>query len=285
TEITAEVFKRRYAVYEVPISYNGRSYDEGKKIKWTDFFRCVFWLLRSISRGINVGESTLLRMRMMKNNNRWTFKKIEPFLGKKVLELGSGIGTFSRYLIARGRSLTLTDINPAYINHLQNRFGANPSVDIFEADIGIINEVLAGSSFDTIVGINVLEHIEKDSDSISRLKVLLKDEARLVLVVPAHRFLFGRFDQNLHHRRRYSKKELTAKLEEKGFLIEKIEFMNALGALGWFLNFKILKRKSMPAFSTRCFDRLIPLVACCEKCIKFPFGLSLFCVAKKRIDK
>ena len=50
TEITAEVFKRKYRVYEVPISYNGRTYEEGKKIRWTDFFPCLFWLIRSALR-------------------------------------------------------------------------------------------------------------------------------------------------------------------------------------------------------------------------------------------
>src|SRR4030042_1075394 len=71
TEITAEVFKRRYRVYEVPISYNGRGYDEGKKITWTDFFRCMYWLLRSMARGIDTGESALVRMQAMRNNNSW----------------------------------------------------------------------------------------------------------------------------------------------------------------------------------------------------------------------
>ncbi|MFH0807434.1 MAG: SAM-dependent methyltransferase, partial [Elusimicrobiota bacterium] len=103
---------------------------------------------------------------------------------------------------------------------------------------------------------------------------------RLVLIVPAHKALFGSLDERVGHCRRYSKEELVNKLRKECFSVEKTEFMNFLGAVGWFLNFKILKRKRMPKISILFFDKLIPLIALSEKYIKFPFSLSLLCVAK-----
>ena len=72
-EITGQLFKRRLRVYEVPISYDGRTYDEGKKITWRDFFRALYWLIRCRFETLDVGEDTLSRMKLMENNNRWIF--------------------------------------------------------------------------------------------------------------------------------------------------------------------------------------------------------------------
>lgn len=280
TEITAEIFKRRYRVYEVPISYDGRTYEEGKKIKWTDFFNCLYWLLKPIFRGIDVGEDTLLKMVTMRNNNRWTYDKIKPFLGRKVLELGSGIGTFSKYLIAGDREITLTDINEEYINYLKKRFISNPWIKILNTDIYYLDEVLGDDRFDTVVGINILEHIDDDVGMIKKLKKVIIPAGKLVLIVPAHKKLFGSLDRKLGHYRRYSKKELEEKLKAGDFNIEKIEYMNFLGAIGWFIEYKLFKRERMPQITIKLVDKLIPIVALVEKYIKFPFGLSLVVVAK-----
>lgn len=279
-EITAEIFKRGCKVYEVPISYNGRSYDEGKKITWKDFFRCVYWLFRSVLRGVDVGKHTLLRMTLMPNNNIWTYSKIEPFLGNKILELGSGIGTFSKFLVGKTRKVMLTDINPDYIERLKTRFISNPQVSVIKADALKIDEAVGDAKFDTIVAINILEHVEDDTQTIRKLKKIFLGGGRLLLIVPAHNCLYGVFDKNLSHYRRYEKAGLKQLLENEGFCIEKLEFMNSLSAIGWFFTFKLLKRKRMPLSSAVIGDRLIPLVAFTEKYIKFSFGLSLFCVAK-----
>lgn len=279
-EITAEIFKRGYKVYEVPISYNGRSYDEGKKITWKDFFRCLYWLFRAVFRGVDVGKHTLLRMTLMKKNNGWTFSKIEPFLGNDILELGSGIGTFSKFLVGKMQKVMLTDINPDHVENLKTRFISNPKVDVLEADVLKIDEAVGDAKFDTVIAINMLEHVEDDVQAIRKFKKVFAVGGRLLLIVPAHNLLYGVFDKKLRHYRRYEKAGLKQLLENEGFCIEKIEYMNSLAAIGWFLTFKLLRRKRMPLSSVVIGDKLIPLVAFIEKFIKFPFGLSLFCVAK-----
>ncbi len=284
TEITAEVFKRRYRVYEVPISYNGRTYEEGKKIRWTDFFTCLYWLLRSIIRGVDLGEDTLLKTIIMKNNNWWVYKKIEPFLGKKILELGSGIGAISKYLVKKNRKVTLTDINKKYTTYLKRRFVGNPHVEVKNIDILNIDTVFSEGEFDTIIGINILEHIEHDIESIKKLKKVLIKEGNLILLVPAHKSLFGKLDSKLGHFRRYSRDELKTKLKNEGFYIERIEFMNFLGAVGWFINFKLLRRERMSKLVIQIFDGTIPVIAFIERFLKFPFGLYLLCIAKNKLD-
>ena len=283
TEITAEIFKRKYRVYETPISYNGRTLEEGKKIKWTDFFHCIYWLLRASMRTVDVGHETLLKLTAMKNNNAWVYDKVKPFLGKNIIELGSGIGTISRYLIARGRKVTLTEINEEYARYLQSRFSANPSVKIVKADVSGIDKIFDAGSFDSAVGINLLEHIDNDAQLLKGIFKILTPGGKLILIVPAHKALFSRFDRDVGHQRRYSKKELTDKLTEAGFTVEAAEYMNFFSSAGWFINFRIFKMKQMPNFTVKLLDRFIPFIAWIEKYIRFPFGLSLFFAAQKKV--
>lgn len=279
TEITAEVFRRRYRVYEVPISYNGRSFDEGKKIRAADFFGCLYWLLRAVFRGVDAGTDTLLKMRVMKNNNGWTSRKIQPFLGKEVLEIGSGLGTFSSYLVGKGGRVTLMDRNPEYIRYLEERFGGNPRVTVVAGDAQSVDACVGQRKFDTVVLINVLEHIENDRLCIDRVRKILLPGGRLILIVPAHDRLYSEMDKNLGHYRRYERNRLIALLASEGYTLEKIHHMNFLSALGWYATFKIRKAGRMPLSMLRIGDMLIPATELLERKLTFPFGLSLFVVA------
>jgi glycosyltransferase involved in cell wall biosynthesis len=280
-EITAEVFKRGYRVYEVPISYNGRGLDEGKKIKWTDFFSCVYWLLRSMLRGVDVGQDTLLKIRLMKRNNRWTYTMLKPFLGAAILELGAGMGTFSRMLIGRGRRVTLLEANPEYARMLGEQFVGNPDVTILHADAIVVDSAVGTTRFDTVVANNLLEHISDDVNLVQRVARILLPGGRLILVVPAHPRLFGAFDKAAGHYRRYRRADLRKLVESQGFAVETMCYMNALSAIGWFVQFGLLRGKRMPGSSARLVDRFIPAIAAVERAVKPPFGLWLFCVARR----
>lgn len=280
-EVTCEVFKRGQRVYEIPISYEGRSYEEGKKIKWFDFFICLYWLIRARLRSIDIGKETLLRMRIARNNNMWMYNKIKPYLKTNILEIGAGFGTISRYLISKNRNLILMDINQDYVDYLKTRFIGNPYVEVIQTDISNVNVNLKDKKIDTAICINVLEHIERDIDALKNIKDILIEGGNLAVTVPAHKNLFGTMDKELRHYRRYSKEELFHRLEDAGFIVEKIEYLNLLGAIGWFINYKIFKRKHMPVLSIWVFDKLIPLISKIEKYLKIPFGLCLFAVARK----
>lgn len=285
-EITAQVFKHRMRVYEVPISYNGRDYDEGKKITARDFFRSVGWLLRCLNAPADIGAETLYQMKALKNNNRWLLDQITPYLGKNILEVGSGIGNLSHLLTAPlakpGQVFILTDINDTYLESLRAKFIGNPDVVVLKHDIAADDPgPLAARRIDTIVNINVLEHIPNDDLALSNMFRILAPGGRLLLAVPALKFLHGTLDKNLDHVRRYEKDELRAKLEKNKFLVEKISFHNALATAGWYLNGRVLRRKMLPGFQGRCFDALVPLLKKLENKLRLPFGLSLIAICKK----
>ncbi len=282
-EITAEVFKRKLRVYEVPISYSGRTYDEGKKIKGQDFFTIVYWLAKSFLRGIDVGSDTLFKMRLMQNYNRWLYKKLKPFLGKRILEIGSGIGTISNYLVSKDRNIILTEINDDYINYLKDRYISNPFVTIFKNNINEKSSLLEEQKVDSVVCLNVLEHIEDDRKALKNMEDLLVEGGHLLLIVPAHKMLFSDFDKLIGHLRRYSKKELEVKLKEAGFEIEQQKYINFLGALAWVIEYKILHGKKMSSLKVILFDKVFFLfVEFIERYISWPFGLSLFVIARKK---
>lgn len=281
-EITAQILKRKLRVYEVPISYDGRDYDEGKKITWKDFFRSLYWLIRCKFESYDVGEDTLYRMRLMKNNNKWVFEQIKPYLGNNILEIGSGIGNISKFLAHLNRNLILTDINGSYIEYLRHRFIGNPKVRIISHDISSIDlSHILPSKIDTVVCINVLEHIKDDDKSLDNIYEILCKSGRLILMVPAIKILYGSLDEKIGHFRRYEKRELVKKLEYKNFAIEKIYYHNLMSAIGWFVTGRILRKKLISSFQVKLLDKFIPFFAEMEKRVKIPFGLALMVICKK----
>jgi len=115
----------------------------------------------------DAGKDTLFKMRRMRNNNRWCYEKIRPYLGEKVLELGSGIGNISRHMVADGKNLIMTDINAEYTGYLSGRFGSIPSVRVINMDVKDLDMALkADERPDTVVAINILEHIEDDLETV-----------------------------------------------------------------------------------------------------------------------
>jgi len=283
-EITARVFQKRLRVYEVPISYNGRDYEQGKKIRWTDFFRCVGCLLRcKWDRGaVDVGDETLQRMGGLRNNTRYQFAALKPYLGDKVLETEAGMGTLSTALAIHSQRLILSDTRDTYLRQLEDRFGHAPHVSVVRFDVsGEPPAELRGHPVDTIVCVNILEHIEDHEKTLRTFHGILPRDGRLVLLVPAHKALYGSLDRHLGHFRRYEKDELADLLKRAGFTVERMKFHNTFASLGWFLNSRILRRKVLPALQGRLFDRCLPLFLKLEKLLPQSWGISLIAVARK----
>jgi glycosyltransferase involved in cell wall biosynthesis len=283
-ELTAKLAKIRARIFEVPISYAGRAYWEGKKIRWTDGVVALWTILRYAfvddQENADPGYTTLLRLLRAERYNRWMFRQLAPWVGQRVLEIGAGIGSFTRYLT--GRELVVaTELNSHYLRILENTFERHTWVEVMPLDLTDFDPApLAARGLDTIVCLNVLEHVEDDRGALRRLHASLAPGGRLLLLVPAHEWLFGAIDRAIDHHRRYERAGLVAKLEEAGFRVEHAQFFNRLGVLGWYLNSVVLRRTRVPGLQLHLQNLLVPLLRA-EAALPLPFGLSLVAVARR----
>jgi 2-polyprenyl-3-methyl-5-hydroxy-6-metoxy-1,4-benzoquinol methylase len=272
-------------VYEVPISYRGRSYSEGKKIDWRDGFAAIYtivkyWLIDDCYEG-TYGRRILENLSQARRFNRWMVRAIEPHLGDRILEIGSGIGNISKFLPKRER-LTLSDIDEVYLEILRNAFRDTEGVDIVKLDLSDPQdfEALGKGSYDTVVCLNVLEHIEDDVAALENMGRVLSPGGRLVLILPQYQWLFGSYDEAVGHYRRYTRAQLLDKLERSGFRPILLRSFNSLAVLGWWLNSRVLKRTSMDKWQLRLYDSLVPVLSLLEKVLPLG-GLSLMCAAQR----
>jgi SAM-dependent methyltransferase len=142
-------------------------------------------------------------------------------------------------------------------------------------------KILKKEQFDTVVCVNVLEHVADDMKTLNNLHEILKPGGRLLLYVPALQFLYGSVDKNLLHYRRYNKKNLETLLIRAGFSIEKLFYSNFIALFGWFFNSKIQRKKELSYWQTMLFDKFAPIFEKIESRIKPPVGMCLIAIAKK----
>jgi glycosyltransferase involved in cell wall biosynthesis len=283
-EITAKVAKRGCAVYEVPINYFGRTYAEGKKIDWKDGFSAIFTILKYFfiddcydeKNAKQILESLSHARRM----NKWLVATIEGFLGDRILEIGSGIGNISR-MLPKKELLTVSDKDPIYLEILEDAFKNNDRVRIAHLDVRYRQdfETLGRATYDTVVCINVLEHIEDDIEALQNMRYVLKPGGKLVLLVPQYPALFGSYDEVAGHVRRYTRRELAQRLHAAGYRAVWIRDFNSMAIPGWWLNSCVLKQVVMSKWQLKLYDSMTPFLRILEKYVPLP-GLSLICVAQ-----
>ncbi|MCG3204363.1 MAG: Undecaprenyl-phosphate 4-deoxy-4-formamido-L-arabinose transferase [Elusimicrobia bacterium] len=286
-EITAKMSKLGLSIYEVPISYRGRTYAEGKKINWKDGISAIFtilkfWLLDDLYNETS-GLNTVWIMQGAGQYNRWLFLQCEPSLGKRILEVGAGAGNFTKYLTSRDR-VVATDINDFFITSLRRRYQYHDNVAVEKLDLSDRNNasnLTKAHRPDSVLAVNVLAYIENQELALKNINTLLPIGGNLTVVVPAHPALFSSLDVHLGHKRRYGKNELKDLLINAGFEIQSMRYLNLMGALAWLINGKILRRKLLPTQQIRIFDWLVGLLKF-EKWVSLPFGLSVLVVAKKK---
>jgi glycosyltransferase involved in cell wall biosynthesis len=285
-EITAKVARRGYRVFEVPISYYGRTYEEGKKIGWKDAFSALWTIVRHAAREAedprNVGHVTLARMGKLEPYNRWLAERFEKAVGSRVLEIGAGFGNMTRQIVPRDL-VVASDLDPVALEFLRGAFRDQPAVRVASYRFPLGPEErreLESLSLDTVVCLNVLEHIEDDRATLADLFTVLRPGGRLILLVPAHARLYGSLDEHLRHFRRYEKAELEAKVREAGFVLEDCRFLNRPGVFGWYLNGRVLRRRVLPRGQLSLFKLVLPLLRS-EEANPPAWGLSLLAIARK----
>lgn len=222
------------------------------------------------------GEKTLESMNQAIWYNKWTMAKFIPYINGEILEVGCGIGNFTKELTKYGKVWAI-DINRKYLNQIKNI----PDVEAGLGDIEKGEYFFTKKQFDTIICLNVLEHIQNDNKAIENLNRLLKKDGVLILLIPTHSFLYGEIDKNIGHFRRYGKQEIVNKLKRVGFNVLKTRKLNILGAVGWYVAGKIFKRDIIENNNIKIFNLLAPLILPFEDIIEPPVGTSLLIVAKR----
>lgn len=260
-ELTIKLAKRRVRIYETPIDYHGRTYDEGKKIGLKDAFDAVYVILRyALSRDIykDSGPEILDALAGAKRFNAWMADTIQPYIGKRVLETGAGIGNLTRILCPRRELYIAGDIDAEYLARLRARFQHRPKMEVRHCDLAnpADFEPLAGS-VDTVVCLNVLEHVEGEMASLHNIYAALKPGGRAIILVPHGQEIFGSLDTALGHYRRYAREELQRKMEQAGFRVERILDFNRVSRPAWYVTGRLLKRKTISRFQLRIFDSLV----------------------------
>jgi SAM-dependent methyltransferase len=260
-ELTIKLAQREARIYETPISYHGRTYEEGKKIGFPDAVAAFgvilrYWLISDIYK--DPGPEILETLSGAPRFNRWMAETVAPFLGRRVLEIGAGIGNLTRHLARRRERYIATDIDEEHLARLRTRLQHRPNLEIRRVDVTDPADFreLAGA-VDTVVCLNVLEHIEDDLTGLKNLHGALVPGGRAIVLVPQGPEIYGTLDASLGHYRRYLRSELQARMTEAGFRLERLIEFNRAARPGWYLNGRLLRRSTISPLQLRIFDRLV----------------------------
>ena len=228
----------------------------------------------------NSGSQTLESMSQAVWYNRWTLNKFKKYLKGNILEVGCGIGNFTKELLSFGQVFAI-DINEDYVQKVSRLVKDKGRIGLGNIENG--KYFFDDQKFDNVVSLNVLEHIKKDKQALKNLFNLLESDGYLILLVPTHPNLFGEIDKSIGHFRRYHKDELLYKLKEVGFFVISSRRLNFLGAIGWWLAQKVFKEKTIKESNIQIFNILAPLVLPLEDIIEPPLGTSILVIAQKRL--
>lgn len=215
----------------------------------------------------------------------WQLAGLRPYLGARVLEIGCGVGSILELLTPRERLFGL-DVEPDVLGAARARFSGDPSVGFAHVDAARFTpediERLRAERFDSIVSLNVLEHIEDDRAVLRACAEILPTNGTLALLVPAHPALYGRYDALDGHVRRYTRRDLGMKVRAAGFELLRCRHFNAVGALGWFVQYRLLRRQIHGEGSFGLMNRLLPVLRPLERLLPPPFGLSLVALGRRK---
>jgi SAM-dependent methyltransferase len=260
-ELTIKVARRQVRIYEIPITYQGRTYEEGKKIGLKDAIQAVWVILRfAFTRDIykDVGPDILHALAAAPKFNRWMADTVAPFAGNRILEIGAGIGNLTRQLIPGRACYIAADIDREHIARLKTRFQHRPNLQVAYCDLGHSPDFAPfAGAMDTVICLNVLEHVEDDLLGLRNIHGTLAPGGRAVILVPHDQRIYGTLDRALGHYRRYDHQELRDRMEEAGFRVERILEFNRISRPAWRISGQWLKREHLSVFQLKMFDRFV----------------------------
>src|SRR4051794_3434205 len=283
-EITMKSAKRKFRIYEVPISYHGRTYEEGKKIGWKDGIKALgvilkFWLIDDLY-ATPYGRGVLNNLTGTPQYLSWLAKTLRPHVGDTVLELGAGIGNITARLMSRRLLYVAAEKDPLHLHALRNRFLRTPNVVIQQLDPERREDLASlERCFDTVLCVNVLEYLEDPNAVLQSLRKTLNPGGVLVVLAPQGEALFGTIDRRLGHKRRYDVSTARALLEQEGFAVEEVYQFNKAGTVPWWLYSRVFGAGRINKSVLKVFDKTVWLWRRVDGLLPWR-GLSVILVAR-----
>jgi glycosyltransferase involved in cell wall biosynthesis len=260
-ELTIKLARREARIYETPISYHGRTYEEGKKIGFGDALAAIWTIARyAFTSDLydSAGPEILAAFAGAPRFNRWMADTVRPYAGSHVMEIGAGIGNLTRLLAPRRQSYTATDIDGEHLARLEGRLQHRPNLRVRRCDLARPEDFAPfAGAMDTVICLNVLEHIEDDLQGLRNIHSALKPGGRTIVLVPHGQEVYGTLDKALGHWRRYSHVELRHKMEKTGFRVDRILDFNHISRPAWYVSGRLLKRDTVSPLALKAFDRTV----------------------------
>ncbi len=220
------------------------------------------------------------------NYHKWILKEFMPFIGQDIVEVGAGTGSFSELLLdLKPASLSLVEPSGMFehLTRIQKQAGATELFFYHSIFLTASREIMEVSRPDTVIYVNVLEHIDDDRGELSAVFETLEVGGNCLIFVPALQSLYGDFDRKVGHFRRASKRDLETKCTAAGFEIVRSTFFDFAGVLPWFVKYRILKSDSLGAAGVKLYDSLvIPIMSRIEPWFGVPIGKNLLIVVRKK---
>jgi SAM-dependent methyltransferase len=267
----------------VPISYNGRPYEEGKKIGPMDGLAALWFIIkyRFSSNYSDPGKVTLDAMEQAPKFNAWMYESVQPWLGRRVAELGVGRGNLSKF-IRQHEHVLLTDYRTDYLEELRARWHHHPHLQIGKLDMTVPADYEQIRTFapESVVFLNVLEHIEDDEAVLANLFDVIPEGGRVIVLVPYNMRLYSDFDRQLGHFRRYAKNELENKFRVAGFEVEKQFYFNKAGVPAWYAANKLGKQSALKPWQLKVYNILTPIFRVLDRILPTT-GLSTVVIGRK----
>jgi SAM-dependent methyltransferase len=215
------------------------------------------------------------------NYNHWIYSLLRKHLGDEVCEVGAGIGNLTQFFLG-ARRLLCVEPDAEYFGFLEKIAAIHRNVEVFNGDLDGWLGTRPGGEFDSVVCVNVLEHIEDDVQALKQMKNMLRQGGRVLLYVPAAPWAYGQLDIELGHYRRYSKGMIRKAATAAGLEVDRLKHVNFIGVWGWFLHACILRRKVVSPQSARLIDRLVPFISALERIVPIPAGQSILAILRKQ---
>jgi 2-polyprenyl-3-methyl-5-hydroxy-6-metoxy-1,4-benzoquinol methylase len=212
------------------------------------------------------------------------FELFRPFIGRRVLEVGAGIGTMSRKLVRTADLVVGIEPNANCCARLEAVMSAEPKFTMLACHLEECDlDDLRGKQLDTVYCVNVLEHIEDDVAALKTFKELVVPGGHVLIYVPAVQAAYGPLDAELGHHRRYSKRTLGAAFAAAGLDLIRMKYANPIGLIGWMYNAHVTKARHHSLEQVKLFERFVaPWALPLERLIPPPIGSSLIAVGVKR---